>query len=141
MADFRKLFLALAVMALLALPVSAINPPVVNCVASSSPVIIRDGGLTELVGDVTLTCDNTAVGAVDVQTDIQIFMNYAPVTNKVLNNTGSGGECPTGIKCVTDSVTAATWNGLAPAALGVNGNPKRPPQRPNRPRNRTKEPF
>jgi hypothetical protein len=123
MADFRKLFLALAVMALLALPVSAINPPVVNCVASSSPVIIRDGGLTELVGDVTLTCDNTAVGAVDVQTDIQIFMNYAPVTNKVLNNTGSGGECPTGIKCVTDSVTAATWNGLAPAALGVNGNP------------------
>ena len=123
MADFRKLFLALAVMALLAVPVSA-DQPTVSCYASSSPVIIRDGGLTELVGDVTLSCDNTAVGAVDIQTDIQVFMNYAQVTNKVLNNTGSGGECPTGIKCVTDSVATAKWISLTPpSAPWVNGNP------------------
>jgi hypothetical protein len=119
MADFRKLFLVLMVLALVALPVSAITPPRVNCTASSSPVIIRDGGLTELVGDVTLSCDNTAQGAVDVQTDIQIFMNFAPVTNKVLNSTGTGGECPTHIKCVTDSVVAASWIGPAPTAPGV----------------------
>ncbi|MGA2325290.1 MAG: hypothetical protein ABSH05_03295 [Bryobacteraceae bacterium] len=124
MADFRKLFLALAVMALLVVPAFSADQPTVTCSASSSPVIIRDGGLTEIVGDVTLSCDNTAVGAVDVQTDIQIFMNYAQVTNKVLNNTGAGGECPTGIKCVTDAVAVAKWISIAaPSAPGVAGNP------------------
>jgi hypothetical protein len=134
MADFRKLFLALLALALLALPVCA-QPPVVNCSASSAPVLIRAGGLTELVGDVTLLCDNTAVGAVNVQTDIQVFMNFSPVTNKVLNNTGSGGECPTHIQCVTDAVVAAhpindpatastTYiTGLLQSRLDVTGDP------------------
>jgi hypothetical protein len=106
MADFRKWFLVLAVLAVLAVPVSAQQPTVV-CTTSSAPDVVRNGGLTELVGDVIMSCDNTAAGAVSIQTDIYVSMNYAQITNKVLNNNGSHGECPTGIQCVTDSVAVA----------------------------------
>jgi hypothetical protein len=136
MADFRKLFLALLAVALLALPVSA-QPPVVNCSASSAPVLIRAGGLAELVGDVILTCDNTAVGAVAVQTDVTVFMNFSPVTNKVMTSTGLNNECagPNPIQCLTDAVVAvhpindntvaATQiiTGLLQKRLDVTGNP------------------
>jgi hypothetical protein len=106
MADFRKWFLVLAVLAVLAVPVSAQQPTVV-CTTSSAPDVVRNGGLTELVGDVILSCDNTQPGAAPIQTDIYVSMNYAQVTNQVLNNTGKGGECPTGIQCVTDAVAVA----------------------------------
>ncbi|MGO9095576.1 MAG: hypothetical protein ACLQGV_10165 [Bryobacteraceae bacterium] len=106
MADFRKWFLVLAVLALVAVPVSAQQP---TCTLSSSPTVVRDGGLTELVGDVVVVCDNT-VNAVrtapaTVVTDFYAAMNLAQVTNKVLS-TSAGGECPTGIQCVTDSILA-----------------------------------
>jgi hypothetical protein len=104
MADFRKWFLVLAVLALVAVPVSAQQP---TCATSSSPTVVRDGGLTELVGDVEVVCDNTVTDSrsapQNVTTNFYAAMNLAPVTNKVLNNTGMAGECPTGIQCVTDS--------------------------------------
>ena len=104
MADFRKWFLVLAVLAVLAVPVSAQQP---TCATSSSPTVVRDGGLTELVGDVEVVCDNTVTDSrpnpISVQTNFYAAMNLAPVTNKVLNNNGMNGECPTGIQCVTDS--------------------------------------
>jgi len=121
MADFRKLFLALSVLAVLALPVIAQPPPNVTCVSSSAPVLIRDGGLTELVGDVMLECTNNST--INVQSDIQVQMISAPITNKVLDSTGSNNECqqPNPIKCVTDAVIAAKWPtlGAPPAAPGV----------------------
>jgi len=103
MADFRKLFLVLAVLALVAVPVSAQQP---TCTLSSAPTVVRDGGLTELVGDVVVVCDNTVndvrSSPQPVETDFYAAMNLAQVTNKVLS-TSAGGECPTGIQCVTDS--------------------------------------
>lgn len=101
MADFRKLFLVLTALAVLAVPVSA---QTVSCSASSAPVLIRAGGLTELVGDVILECTNGT--ADNRQTNITLFLNSSPVTNKVENNTGLENECagPNPIKCLTDSV-------------------------------------
>jgi len=56
MARFSQMVLVLAVLALVAVPVSAQQP---TCATSSSPTVVRDGGLTELVGDVEVVCDNT----------------------------------------------------------------------------------
>ena len=65
MADFRKWFLAFAVVALLlgmGSPANAqlggLQTPAFNCVANAAnPVIVRAEGLTELVGDLTLNCN------------------------------------------------------------------------------------
>lgn len=101
MADFRKWFLVLAVLAIVAMPVSAqVN---FGCSASTTAggtPTIRDGGLTELVGQVQLTCSG---GSGDpITTNIQIFMSPTQVTNRV--KAGTAAECPTGIACVTDAV-------------------------------------
>ncbi|MGC9970915.1 MAG: hypothetical protein ABSE56_10020 [Bryobacteraceae bacterium] len=113
MADFRKWFLALAVLALVALPVSAAP---FSCVTNpGAPLLIRDGGLTELVGDVVLQCQGEAPAANTtgvITTNMQIFMTPAQVTNRV--KTGVANECPTGIKCVTDALLLIT---------DVNNNP------------------
>lgn len=108
MADFRKWFLVLAVLALVVVPASAQAP--FSCVTNpGQPPIIRDGGLAELVGDVVLRCEgNAPLGstATNITTNIQIFTSPAQVTNRVKSGTVS--ECPTGIACVTDSLLMVT---------------------------------
>ena len=130
MADFRKWFLVLAVLALIAVPASAQQP---TCATSSSPTVVRDGGLTELVGDVEVVCDNTVTDSrpnpISVQTDFYAAMNLAPVTNKVI--TGINGECPVAnnANCVTDSIlveTDAAGAVIIPVGFPNAGNPVSP---------------
>ncbi len=59
MADFRRLFYALAVLALLAglsVPVRAQAPPFACTTNVAVPPIVRGEGYTELIGDITLNC-------------------------------------------------------------------------------------
>jgi len=103
MADFRKWFFVLAVLALVAVPASA-QP--FTCVTNpGQPVIIRDGGLAELVGDVVLACHDGTVGVTSL-INFQVTMTPTTVTNKVQSGGTVNGtsECPTGIACVTDSL-------------------------------------
>jgi hypothetical protein len=62
MADFRRWFLALAALVLVlgsAVPAVAQSGPQITCNAGTAvPVTLRHEGLTELVGDVLLTCTN-----------------------------------------------------------------------------------
>jgi len=56
MADFRKLFLVLAVGALFATAASAVD---YHCDASSVPTLVRAEGIAEMMGDVKLDCSGT----------------------------------------------------------------------------------
>ena len=96
MADFRKLFYALALVAMLAgltIPASAQAPPFVCQTNGGVPPIIRAEGYTELVGDLTLNCNGgvpTPAGATVPQVNFQIFMNTG-VTSKLLTSPIFGG--------------------------------------------------
>ena len=96
MADFRKWFLAFAVVALLLGMGSTANAqiglqtPAFNCTANAgNPTIVRAEGLTELVGDMLLNCNGgtpTLAGAQIPLSNVTIFLN-TNVTSRLL---GSG---------------------------------------------------
>lgn len=97
MADFRKWFYALAVVALLAgftVPVSAQAPPF-QCVANAGvPPIVRAEGYTELVGDLTLNCSGgvpTPAGQFVPQVNVTILLS-TNITSKILATTGNFNE-------------------------------------------------
>jgi hypothetical protein len=82
MADFRKLFPAMAGLALmLGAGSSAYAQQVAafSCIGNAGvPPIVRAEGITELVGDLVLNCGGgipTAIGAPVPQTNVQIFLN------------------------------------------------------------------
>jgi hypothetical protein len=88
MADFRKWFVVLAVLALAAATASAQVIPF-GCTASNGGQVpvIRSGGLTELVGEVTLTCAGGVAGVNDpITANFQIFMNTT-VSNQISSAT------------------------------------------------------
>lgn len=87
MADFRKWLLVLAVMVFAASAVYAQPVQPFGCSARQGGQVptLRDGGLTELVGDVLLDCSGGPVGGA-VVANFQIFMNTT-VTNRVSSNT------------------------------------------------------
>ncbi|MEO7143267.1 MAG: hypothetical protein ABI165_07150 [Bryobacteraceae bacterium] len=93
MADFRKWFLAFAVVAFvfsMSTPASAqVGTPALQCTANAGvPPIVRAEGLAELVGDVTLNCNGgkpTPAGAVVPSANIQIFLN-TNITSRLLAN-------------------------------------------------------
>jgi hypothetical protein len=90
MADFRKLFYALAIVALLAgltVPASAQTPFICQN-ASAAPPTIRGEGYTELVGDIVLSCTGgtpTIANSVVPQANFTIFLN-TNVTSKLLTS-------------------------------------------------------
>jgi len=96
MADFRKWFLAFAVVALLLGMGSTANAqiglqtPAFNCTANAgNPTIVRAEGLTELVGDMLLNCNGgtpTLAGAAIPLSNVTIFLN-TNITSRLL---GSG---------------------------------------------------
>jgi len=117
MADFRKWFLAFAVVALLlgmGSPANAqlggLQTPAFNCVANAAnPVIVRAEGLTELVGDLTLNCNGgtpTLFGAQIPLSNVTIFLN-TNITSRII---GAG------------SLSEATLMIDEPFADGSNGN-------------------
>jgi hypothetical protein len=78
MADFRKWFLAFAVVALLfAIPASA--QPALQCTANAGvPPTVRAEGLTELVGDIVLNCTGgtpTPAGVAIAPANVTVFLN------------------------------------------------------------------
>jgi len=85
MADFRKWFLAFAVVALLLGMGSTANAqiglqtPAFNCTANAgNPTIVRAEGLTELVGDMLLNCNGgtpTLRGANIPLSNVTVFLN------------------------------------------------------------------
>ena len=82
MADFRKWFLAFAVLALLssfAVPASAQIVPALQCVANAGvPPTVRAEGLSELVGDLVLNCTGgvpTLATSVVPQANVTIFLS------------------------------------------------------------------
>lgn len=92
MADFRKWFYALAVVALLAgftVPMSAQAPPF-QCVANAGvPPIVRAEGYTELVGDLVLNCSGgvpTPRGQFVPPVNVTILLS-TNVTSKYLAST------------------------------------------------------
>jgi len=93
MADFRRYILAFAVVALLVglVPTASAQPqnPAFQCVANAAvPPTLRSEGLTELVGDIVLNCNNgtpTPLGTVIPQANITIFLN-TQVTSRLYNS-------------------------------------------------------
>ena len=89
MADFRKLFYALAVVALLAgltMPASAQVPPFGCTTSVSVAPIVRSEGYTEHVGDLVLNCTGgqpTTAGQPVPQVNITVFLN-TNITSRVL---------------------------------------------------------
>lgn len=83
MADFRKLFPAMAGFALMFGAAASANAQqqvaAFSCIGNAGvPPIVRAEGLTELVGDLVLNCNGgtpTASGAAVPQTNVQIFLN------------------------------------------------------------------
>jgi hypothetical protein len=97
MADFRRLFYALALVALLAglvVPVSAQTAPF-QCIANAGvPPIVRGEGYTELVGDLTLNCTggiSTPLGQVVPQVNFTILLN-TNITSKLLASIPGGTQ-------------------------------------------------
>ena len=75
MADFRKLFPVLAVVALLMGSAVAANAAAFQCTANAGvPPQLRAEGLTELVGDLVLNCDGD-VPENGIKANIRIFLN------------------------------------------------------------------
>jgi len=96
MADFRKWFLAFAVVALLLGMGSTANAqiglqtPAFNCTANAgNPTIVRAEGLTELVGDMLLNCNGgtpTLLNANIPLSNVTIFLNTNITSRLVAGN-------------------------------------------------------
>jgi hypothetical protein len=96
MADFRKWFLAFAVVALLLGMGSTANAqiglqqPAFNCTANAgNPTIVRAEGLTELVGDMLLNCNGgtpTLLGASIPLSNVTVFLNTNITSRLVSGN-------------------------------------------------------
>lgn len=89
MADFRKLFLVLAVIAITA--VSASAQTAFSCAVSpAGPATLRGGGLTEEVGDALYTCTGGPTNGT-VNGSFTAQLPGSAVTNRIVaDNTGSG---------------------------------------------------
>jgi hypothetical protein len=84
MANLRKLLLALTVILVATITASAQTAPPFQCTASAAvPTMLRAEGMTELVGDIVLTCSGgtpTQVGRSVPRVNIEVFLN-TPVMN------------------------------------------------------------
>jgi len=80
MADFRKLFIVLAVMAVVA--ASAFGQPF-SCVAGTVTQTMRGGGITELAGDINLACANGTAGSTETSFVVQIAGGASAITNTI----------------------------------------------------------
>lgn len=99
MANFRKMLLAFAAVALFAsvsanAQVLATNQAL-QCVANAGvPPLVRAEGLAELVGDVTLNCQGgipSQAGAIIPATNIRVFLN-TNITSRILSTSGNFSE-------------------------------------------------
>ncbi|MCS6951972.1 MAG: hypothetical protein NZM33_03845 [Bryobacteraceae bacterium] len=83
MAEFRKWFLVLAVVALLTSGAVSANAQPFSCAASAVPPLIRAEGLAELVGDIVLQCTGTSPGGT---ANFRVFFSQTVVTSRLLSS-------------------------------------------------------
>ncbi len=94
MADFRKWFMVIAVVLLAAASANAGSQiTTIPCYTSAQPPVIRDGGVTEYIGEVDLNCDSTNVNAtvtptVTVQFGISVNTVVTNATTTAIDNLG-----------------------------------------------------
>ena len=131
MADFRRLFYALALVALLAgltVPASAQNGPF-QCIANAGvPPTVRAEGWTELVGDLTLNCNGgvpTPAGQVVQPVNITITIS-TNLTSRLL----SGGLWSEAL-LIIDEPHSATNPGRPILNCGQSGAPDSGPSGSN----------
>src|SRR6266436_3713733 len=119
MADFRRSFIVLATLALLlgTAGIASAQGQFTCTANSATPPLVRGEGITELTGDLLLTCTGgTATGAgVSVPTaNIQIFLNTA-ITSRLLS--GPNDEA---LLMVDDpQPVASTPTGQSPCPIGT----------------------
>jgi hypothetical protein len=115
MADFRKLFLVLVAVTLMASVASAAG---INCSTSGSvPLIVRAESTAELVGDVVLTCTGGTLGDPAFPINFQLTFGATQVTSRLI--TGGGGT--TEALMVIDETTPSV--AVPSAGLWVPGTP------------------
>jgi hypothetical protein len=86
MSDFRKLFLAFAVVTLLAGMASAQVTPPITCNTFAQPLTVRDTGLAEQTGDIVMNCTGGSVptvGSLLPQVNISVTLS-ANITSRLL---------------------------------------------------------
>jgi hypothetical protein len=90
---------------------SRVAPPILACSAHAVPRTLRDDGLTELVGDVVLTCTSLEPTGVDALFDIRLYILWAPVTNRIIQGfetdaviTDHGGRAVHGVVMGNSSI-------------------------------------
>lgn len=114
MADFRKIFYAFAVVALLAAfsaPASAQG--IICSQPSGTYAFVRQGGITEFTGDYVISCtaaspNNTVVGTAVKQATLRLkVLNGVKFTTKIASHPSSS--------LIGTSVTATTSGGTAPS--------------------------
>lgn len=72
------------------------DPPILAFSVFSVPRILRDGGLTELVGDIEMSCTSLQSTGVDDVFDIRVFTSPAQVTNRTLGRFETDAALTTG---------------------------------------------
>ncbi len=129
MADFRKWILVLALLAMAVVPASAQVPVPFVCSATSGVTpIIRAEGITELVGDLLLTCSGGNGGT--ILPNIQLFFN-AVATSRLYSSSRvealmmlddpAPGVQQAGVNVfqgVLSSSTSYAWNGVPIPTVG-----------------------
>ena len=104
MADFRKWLIVLAVLAAVAVPASA---QTFSCVETGVNAKIRGEGLTELVGDIIITCSggvaNTAIAA-----SVTVSFSQNVTSKLVAGPTGCGSLCTESLLLVDDNTGSGT---------------------------------
>jgi hypothetical protein len=106
MVDFRKLFLALAVLVLVLTTVASAQT--YHCDASAGSPLIRSEGIAEIVGDIVLNCSgNVPTGGIQANIRVQLNTN---ITSNVLS-----GSTLDAVLLVDELASNATpWRGRYP---------------------------
>jgi len=114
MADFRRCILAFAVVALLLGLIPTASAQVANgliCTANAAvPPTLRAEGLTELSGDIVLTCNGgtpAPAGTIMPQANIQVFFN-TQVTSRLVNSSNQSEAILTIDEPTATQITPAT---------------------------------
>jgi len=117
MADFRRVLVALAVLAVMAVSANAQITNPFACTASAAvPPLLRAEGVTELVGDIVITCTGgiSTTAATPLPTaNFQVFIGNANVTSRTYSTPFSSSEA---LLLVDEPNTTTN-----PAAFAVNG--------------------
>jgi len=138
MADFRRCFIALAVLALMAGVASAqigtINPgstsagPLACTANAAGTPQLRSEGYTELVGDILITCiggTSLPIGSQIPTTNITVYMTPAnPITSR-LASSGSGPAASDALLIIDDAGSALP-TGAAPTNNAGGYGPQAP---------------